>query len=98
MTTLMPGQNFIGRDSTCLIVLAGRLVSRRHARVDVTEGGAVVNDLGSKNGTRVNGERIAAPTTLSDGDTIGIGGFELTFRERESGASTLTSVGSSIDL
>ena len=86
-------ENFIGRDDACLIVLAGGRVSRRHARIDVSPGAAVVHDLGSKNGTLVNGERIAAPRALRDGDRIEIGGVSLTVRERRSDASTLTSVG-----
>jgi DNA-binding winged helix-turn-helix (wHTH) protein len=93
-TTLRPGENFIGRDSACLIVLTGPEVSRRHACVDVSAGAAVIHDLGSKNGTVVNGATISAPTSLADGDTIEIGGVEFTFRERHGAASTMTSAGS----
>ena len=93
LTALWPGENFIGRDAACLIVLVGGRVSRRHARVDVSPDAAVVHDLGSKNGTAVNGARISAPRTLCDGDVIEIGGVSLTLRERHGNASTMTSVG-----
>jgi DNA-binding winged helix-turn-helix (wHTH) protein len=96
-TPLQPGENFIGRDSACLIVLAGPQVSRRHARVDVSSSCdvATVHDLGSKNGTAVNGERITSPRTLVDGDVIEVGGLDLTLRERRRDVSTLTSTGKS---
>jgi hypothetical protein len=53
-------------------------LSRRHARISALEGGRLlVEDLGSTNGTLVNGEEIAAPTVLSPGDTIALGDSEL---------------------
>ena len=93
LTALWQGENFIGRDASCLIVLVGSRVSRRHARVDVSATAAVLHDLGSKNGTAVNGERVSSPRPLHDGDVIEIGGTSLTVRERRSDASTLTSAG-----
>jgi len=48
-------------------------VSRQHAQVVVAAGGAAVEDLGSKNGTFVNGRRVEHPTALSDGDEIRVG-------------------------
>jgi pSer/pThr/pTyr-binding forkhead associated (FHA) protein len=48
----------IGRDPDCDIRLASRSVSRRHALVEKTPNGWVVRDLGSANGTRVNGARV----------------------------------------
>jgi hypothetical protein len=48
-------------------------VSRRHAKVMPTAAGLVVSDLGSANGTRVNGARIDRPTLLIDGDEIAVG-------------------------
>lgn len=54
-------------------------VSRRHARVVKVDGDFMAVDLGSANGTRVNGERIARPTPLQDGDRLQIGIFILRF-------------------
>jgi pSer/pThr/pTyr-binding forkhead associated (FHA) protein len=78
-----------------LIVLASPRVSRQHARIVVSSTTASVEDLGSKNGTVVNGVKIAAPTLLSDGDLVEIGGLPLTFRKLDSHLSTLTQVGTS---
>ena len=57
---------------------AGRLgddpeISRRHAMVARTDGGLRIEDLGSTNGTRVNGRRIDGPTALVPGDRIDVG-------------------------
>ncbi|MGA2927690.1 MAG: FHA domain-containing protein [Solirubrobacteraceae bacterium] len=66
---------------------AGRLadddeISRSHARVTVDASGfCAIEDLGSTNGTFVNGLRISAPQTLSEGDTIEIGATTLVVRE-----------------
>jgi DNA-binding winged helix-turn-helix (wHTH) protein len=94
-TPLRDGENFIGRDPACLIVLIGLRVSRQHARIVVTSTTAIVEDLGSKNGTLVNGRKISAPVSLSEGDVIEIGGFPLTFRNLRSDLSTMTQGGSS---
>jgi hypothetical protein len=48
-------------------------VSRRHARVLANNGGVIVEDLGSSNGTYVNGERIARPVELGPGDEVQVG-------------------------
>ena len=55
-------------------------MSRRHARVELTASGYYVHDLGSMNGTLVNGRKIAAPHALEDGDVIEIGQSRLRFR------------------
>ena len=46
----------VGRDMECDIIIPSRQVSRRHARLTVTESGAILEDLGSKNGFRINGQ------------------------------------------
>ena len=46
---------------------------RRHARVRPVDGGVEIEDLGSKNGTWVNGAQIDGPTRLAAGDVVGIG-------------------------
>ncbi len=60
----------IGRGEECEIVLPDRQVSRRHARIFVREDGFYVEDLGSKNGTYVNGILAREPIKLQDGDEI----------------------------
>lgn len=62
-----------GRDVTSDIVLGDSEVSRQHARITHTAGGYVLEDLGSTNGTFVNGERLMAPQVLNPGDLIGFG-------------------------
>jgi DNA-binding winged helix-turn-helix (wHTH) protein len=74
------GENVIGRDPASRIFLDSLRVSRRHARIMVREISADIEDLGSRNGTYVNGARITTPLALSHGDQIGIGGFTLIFR------------------
>jgi pSer/pThr/pTyr-binding forkhead associated (FHA) protein len=70
---------YIGRSEQCSIVLDGSAASRRHARVRFDAGGASIEDLGSRNGTLVNGAKIAAPVRLAHGDTIEISGTTLHF-------------------
>lgn len=60
----------IGRDADCDIVVADRQVSRKHARLDIASKGVIIEDLGSKNGTHKNGEKIQKPTLLQDGDVV----------------------------
>jgi pSer/pThr/pTyr-binding forkhead associated (FHA) protein len=57
----------------------------------VIEGGvAVLEDLGSKNGTFVHGQRVEGPVRLADGDEIRIGAFQLTYRILSSDGITAT--------
>ena len=76
-----PGRTFsldqhvvtMGRDPNSAIVINHPQISRQHARM-VRQGNAMVlEDLGSTNGTFVNGMRLKAPHTLEDGDVIGLG-------------------------
>lgn len=67
-----------GRSSECDIVLGQDEVSRRHARFERTGGGFEVSDLGSVNGTFVNGRRVERQV-LQVGDIVQIEGFQLTF-------------------
>lgn len=69
----------LGKHPTCEVVLANPFVSRQHARIDVTSQGAAIRDLGSKNGTYVNGARIGIePSELSDGSLIEFGRNQVT--------------------
>jgi hypothetical protein len=63
----------IGRDPGVELVLQDDLVSRHHARITPSRGGATLEDLGSTNGTFVNGNEVHAPTFTSAGDQILVG-------------------------
>jgi hypothetical protein len=66
----------IGRAAECEVALKDGRVSRQHARLHARDGHLVLTDLGSTNGTRVNGQRIEE-VVLGDGDRIVIGDTEL---------------------
>lgn len=60
----------IGRDDTCEIVIPSRQVSRHHVRLTSTPAGVLLEDLGSKNGTHLNGQPVAEAALLKDGDVV----------------------------
>ena len=62
----------VGRETTCEIVVADRMVSRFHARITPTPEGMVLEDLDSKNGTHRNGDPVVGQVVLQDGDTVQI--------------------------
>jgi pSer/pThr/pTyr-binding forkhead associated (FHA) protein len=76
-----PGQVFelprstvsIGRDPGNQVVINDPQISRQHARITPQGGLMILEDLGSTNGTMVNGLRITGPHTLAHGDQIGLG-------------------------
>jgi pSer/pThr/pTyr-binding forkhead associated (FHA) protein len=70
---LAGGLVLIGRGADCQLILDDDYVSTRHARIVSGDNGIYVEDLGSTNGTYVNGQRITAPTTLTMADTVRIG-------------------------
>jgi pSer/pThr/pTyr-binding forkhead associated (FHA) protein len=63
----------IGRDSTNEITINDAEVSRRHARLTFQGGKFVLEDLGSTNGTFVNGQRLAGPRVLKAGEVVSFG-------------------------
>ena len=71
----------IGRSSECDIVLGDPNVSRRHAEIRRLGRGYSLVDLGSTNGTEVNGQRVTE-TSLMNGDVIGVGTTQITFERR----------------
>jgi S-DNA-T family DNA segregation ATPase FtsK/SpoIIIE len=72
------GTGTVGRDSAALVRLDDPAVSRAHCRIEVRSDGQVhVTDMGSRNGTDVNGARISAPTPVGPDDLIGVGGVAL---------------------
>lgn len=85
---LRPGENLIGRDESSVLWIDDDLVSRRHARILIDAPDAVLEDLGSKNGTFLKGERIRAPEKLADEDLITIGPASMIFRVLEHTGST----------
>jgi hypothetical protein len=76
---LPPGITSIGRSLDCNLTVEDPLVSRQHARLIIDENGARVEDLNSRNGVRVNGSVVRAPTPLRDGDRLRIGTQEFVF-------------------
>ncbi len=87
------GENVLGREGPGVVLLPSTAVSRRHARIGIDDAGAVVEDLGSKNGTYVNDARVDGPTPIADGDRVRIGSLMFTFRTSQP-ASTTESVSS----
>ncbi len=89
---LAEGENLIGRDPGSKVCLDYSTVSRRHALIVVGQESALLEDLGSKNGTSVGGVRLVGPATLRDGDRIGFGQVFVTYRESRAGMPTVTQV------
>jgi len=75
--TLDEGESLIGRASECRVSLASSTVSRHHARLHIGHGVTTVEDLGSKNGTYVRGQKIAAPTPIANGEHFRVGSVDL---------------------
>ncbi|HUE99751.1 MAG TPA: FHA domain-containing protein [Anaerolineales bacterium] len=63
----------VGRDSTNEVVINDAEISRRHARLTFQGGKYVLEDLGSTNGTFVNGQRLAGPRVLKAGEVVSFG-------------------------
>jgi pSer/pThr/pTyr-binding forkhead associated (FHA) protein len=83
-TDLPPGQSFplgvltgLGRAPTNTIVIDDAFASSTHALISLRDGRWWVEDLDSRNGTRLNGERLNAPAIIATGDEIGIGSTRL---------------------
>ena len=87
---LEPGENILGRVEEAVVWISDPLVSRRHARILVAAEGATLEDLGSKNGTLLNGQRITGTALLADSDEIGLGTARLTLRVFRTVADTST--------
>jgi DNA-binding winged helix-turn-helix (wHTH) protein len=84
---LYEGENLLGREPEAVVRLVSEKASRRHARILVDERGAVLEDLGSKNGTHVNGTRVREPVALQAGDRIEIGRELLVFCQGAAGTT-----------
>lgn len=80
MSLALPERLVIGRDADCGLTLANPRVSRQHCEIMLLHGVAWLSDLGSTNGTRLNGNLVAnVPVPLRDGDLIEIGGEAMVF-------------------
>jgi serine phosphatase RsbU (regulator of sigma subunit) len=90
-----PGQQFqltgdsarIGREADADIALPSKLVSRHHAQIQCVGGGYFVEDLGSRNGTFLNGKRVEGRTRLTPEDRLEVGEFVLGLRIQPTSAA-----------
>jgi hypothetical protein len=73
------GTTVIGRSLDCNLTIEDPLVSRQHARIVIADDEAIVDDMSSRNGVRVNGVQIRGPTPLRDGDRVRIGTQDFVF-------------------
>ena len=87
---LPEGDHVLGRAPDHPITLPAPTLSRRHACIRVRGVSAELEDLGSKNGTWLNGERVVGRVPLADGDEIRLSTFRMIFRARTAAASTLS--------
>src|SRR5690606_30755778 len=87
---LRSGENIVGRAAQADVWIDHSTVSRLHARIVVTGAEARVEDLASKNGTSVGGDKLATPLMLRDGDCIAFGHVLLTYRRVDPNPSTVT--------
>jgi len=87
---LHDGVNIIGRGEDADIVIDSVSISRRHARITITRTGATIEDLGSKNGTMVGGERAEGAVRLKDRDEIKLGFVSVIFRAMSRAGTTAT--------
>lgn len=79
--SLAEGETFIGRSADCQLTLEDSLVSRVHAKITVRGETATLEDLDSRNGVRINGEKLQGVHKLRDGDRVGIGSQDMRFYE-----------------
>lgn len=79
---VVKGTSHLGRSSSSSVVLCDAEVSRDHARIDATEDGFVVVDLGSRNGTFVNGQRVER-ALIRFGDKLRLGGTSFVFTKHD---------------
>jgi DNA-binding winged helix-turn-helix (wHTH) protein len=87
---LVAGENLVGRDPGVQVWLDSTGISRQHARITVDGDRITLEDLKSKNGTRVCGHLVTGPVPLADGDEIRFGSIAVTFRIWTGGEMTRT--------
>jgi Nif-specific regulatory protein len=89
----LTGEHVVGRDPTADLVLVDRQASRRHVRFFAAGGMWRVADLGSRHGTRLNGNPLVGESALSEGDRLQVGSTLLTFSQVETPAEEALTVG-----
>jgi DNA-binding winged helix-turn-helix (wHTH) protein len=87
---LSPGEHVLGRSPDAAVFVDDAGVSRQHAKIVIGEQGTTIEDMGSKNGTMLNGSVIQSRTPLVDGDVIVLGTTALKFRAYQTTGSTET--------
>lgn len=87
---LSAGENVLGRNREALLWIDDPSISRRHAAITIAGDVAMIEDLGSKNGTIVEGERLRGSRSLADGNRIILGQVAMTFRIFRGAAPTDT--------
>ena len=87
---LNEGETLIGREPEAAVWLDSSTISRRHARITISAYRATLEDLASKNGTELRGERLTGPADLIDGDEIRVGSVVVTFRMPARPGSTVS--------
>ena len=87
---LFPGENVVGREANAAVRIASTVLSRRHAVITVDADGATIRDLGSKNGTQVDGTPVNDRTPLRDGATVSFGTIVVIYRRLAPDAATIT--------
>ncbi|MEC5126076.1 adenylate/guanylate cyclase domain-containing protein [Verrucomicrobiales bacterium BCK34] len=80
--------SMIGRSSECQIQIPDPRVSRRHAMIRKQDGGYYLFDLGSFNGSYLNGSRVTTARQLNDGSTLSFAGHEYSYRQEGSSGAT----------
>lgn len=85
---LPPGSTILGREGVAADLLNSPLVSRRHVKIEVDGDRVSMEDLGSKNGCTLNGQRISGRVRVALGDRIGIGPVVVTLVLDESATRT----------
>ena len=91
---LEPGENVLGRDEDVAVRIDAPGISRRHARIVITQDEAILEDLGSKNGIYLREHRLAGPTALQDGDALRLGQQYLVYHRAPLKGTTATEAGS----
>jgi hypothetical protein len=82
------GEVYLGRSRANAIAVFDAKVSRTHAKLEPVRDTYILSDLGSANGTFVNGVRISQPVRLRDGDLLQVGDTQLVFHTRPAGPSS----------
>jgi hypothetical protein len=90
----VPGQYLIGRSDSVDLRLDDISVSRRHALISFVDGGWVLTDLGSRNGTWINGWRLPGPAPVNAGDLLDVGSCRFMVVDRNARVGQLTVISS----